>query len=163
MGQTLYKCPSNNGPSSVQYECTVVNKLANGYPSPRIPLNPSACTRTIKLEHNRSSKYRLPILITAVVSLPPPLLIDTSSSCCACCIASITLFATSIILFASVDKVLILPLTNFLNCNRRFDTFGDVSNIDIVFRNVVTVDIISIARVICTILLRASNSANFVA
>jgi hypothetical protein len=86
--------------------------LAKGKPSPRVPLNPSACARTMVLLAKRSTIYLLPWIISSVMFLFPSQIccFNCSSSSFASNIAYVTSFATVRIFWASWLSILTLPL-----------------------------------------------------
>mmetsp|Transcript_26170 Transcript_26170/g.59011 ORF Transcript_26170/g.59011 Transcript_26170/m.59011 type:complete len:222 (+) Transcript_26170:835-1500(+) len=140
IGHTVYRCASRTGSSSSHDVDVIANIAASGKPSPRVPLNPSAWTRTIKFAARRSSRYFLPIDMTG-----SPL--AAASSRPAASIASLTILATPRILPSSWASVFIFPLTIFLHCKRRFPTDLLLSKSFRVERASSSMDIRSVARV----------------
>mmetsp|Transcript_11784 Transcript_11784/g.26197 ORF Transcript_11784/g.26197 Transcript_11784/m.26197 type:complete len:265 (+) Transcript_11784:1625-2419(+) len=130
VGQTVYTCAASTAPMSLCSAATIASMCANGNPSPRCPLNPSACTRTMTLLQSKSTKYRLPLAISLVYSVFPFLIMSSicPSSCRACAMAAETSWATLRILSMSSDNVLIFPFTTFFIPSRLLAMGLDLSN-----------------------------------
>mmetsp|Transcript_43844 Transcript_43844/g.93236 ORF Transcript_43844/g.93236 Transcript_43844/m.93236 type:complete len:309 (+) Transcript_43844:1478-2404(+) len=124
MGQTVYRCPSSTGPISSHFVEMKANAAASGKPSPRVPVKPSACTLTTRFAQSRSRRYFLPTVVTG----SPPDEAAVASSSAALDMASHTILPTSSTLRSSWLRVLIFPLTIFLNWSLRRPTDLDLSN-----------------------------------